>query len=188
MGISIGGEEYSVFFKSNYMGSIPSSILDDLEIGYTINVSGFTSISNEALQFCPVDANGIEVTSRTVTDQDRVNGAVADVQNQNINSVYYDSLSQPVTLLTETENGCTVEYALSDVKGSGISLTNNQFNVTVDYATASRATLTATITKGDAEAKTVEWKISTKTDKDVFDSLKKMFKIKRLPCFTMKAA
>lgn len=173
MGISIGGEEYSVFFKSNYMGSIPSSILDDLEIGYTINVSGFTSISNNALQICPVDAKSIEVTSRTVTDQDRVNGAVADVQNQNINSVYYDSLSQPVTLLTETENGCTVEYALSEVKGTAITLANNQFNVTVDYAAASSATLTATITKGEAEAKTVEWKISTKTDKDVFDSLKK---------------
>lgn len=176
MGLSIGGQDYKVFYKSNYMGTLPTDLASKLQVGYTIEVAGFTSVSNKALQICPVEADALKVLSTEVTDQDRVNGAVAEVKNQAISLEYYDSLSTPIELITTTKNECSVSYALSALENNGgtgaITLTDgNKFGVTVDYAKVTTAKLTATITKADAQAKTVEWVIKTITSDDVLKDI-----------------
>lgn len=176
MGISIGGQDYKVFYKSNYMGELPKDLATKLQVGYSIEVTGLTSVSNKALQICPVEADSLRILSTEVTDQDRVNGAVAEVKNQAISLEYYDSLSTPIELITTTTNECSVSYALSALENNGgtgtITLTDgNKFGVTVDYAKVTTAKLTATITKADAEAKTVEWEIKTITSDDVLKEI-----------------
>lgn len=173
IGLSVDGNEYTAFCKSNYF-TIPKNFIDDLKVGYTVEISGVGAVSSNKAQICPTSGDAIKVVSREVTPQDLVNGAVAEIKKQNISTTYYDSLDKAIELVTKTNDDCNVAYALSDVKGTGISLVDNKLSVTVSNTEVSSAKLTATITKEGAEKPaTYEWKITTKTDKDVIADLKK---------------
>ncbi len=173
IGLSVDGNEYTAFCKSNYF-TIPNDFVSELKVGYTVEISGIAAVSSDKVQICPISADAIKIISTEVTAQDLVNGAVAEVKKQDVATTYYDSLTEPVTLLATTKEGCSVAYELKDAKGDGISLADGKLSVTVDSANASSATLVATITKEGAEKPaTYEWKIVTKTDKDVMAELKK---------------
>lgn len=173
VGISVGGNEYAVYFKTAYMSKLPTEVINSLQIGYTIKVNGFATVTKNGVQICPATAEDITITSKEVTAQDLVNGAIAEVKGQDVSSTYYESTSAPVQLKTTTTNGCTVAYALSEVKGTAITLSDdNKFAVDINYAAVSSATLTATISKEGASSKTYEWKIATKTDADVLKEIK----------------
>lgn len=171
VGLSVGGQDYNVYFKSNYT-ALPKDLATTLKVGYTVEVEGIAAISSKKAQICPISANAITVKSTDVTEQDKVNGAKAEVANQNVLSSYYDSLEAPIQLMTTTQDGCSVAYELSDVKGTGITLSDNALNVTVDPNAASSAKLTATITKEGAEKPaTYSWTIATKTNSDVVSGI-----------------
>ena len=171
LGLSVNGNEYSVFIKSDYVGKISKDILSNLKVGYTVKVNGLGSVTKldgkEVAQICLADNNSISVESTEVTAQDKVNGAVAEVKNQAILASYYNSMENPLDLLTTTKDGCTVTYALSEGAGAGITLVDNKLNVAVSATEVYKATLTATISLEGAESKTHSWKIVTKTDADV---------------------
>lgn len=172
--ISVGGNEYTVFYKKNYV-TIPNTVVVDLKVGYTVEFTGAASISKSGVQLCPISSSAYTVKSTEVTAQDKVNGSIGEVRSQDIASKYYDSVSG-VELLTKTADGCTVTYELSDVTGTGITLADGKLNVTVDPANVSKAVLTATISLEGAESVTYKWNISTVTDAEVvaeiLDSIK----------------
>lgn len=172
MDITVNGHTgYTVYFKDAYM-SWDNSLLADLQVGYTIEISGIAAVGSEKAQLCPISADCYTVTSTEVTDQDRVDAAIAEASRQDISKSYYASLKEPIELITSYKAvgdvNVPITYELKDVTGSGITLTDNKLMVEVDPTTASKATLTATATLGEA---TESWSITitTKTNKDVVE-------------------
>ena len=117
VGLSVNGHDYNIYYKSAYT-SMPKDLADKLSVGYTIEVEGIAAVSSKKAQICPIKADAITVKSTEVTAQDKVNGAKAEVAKQNIKSAYYDSLKNPIELLTTTKDGCSVSYSLNKV-GAG---------------------------------------------------------------------
>ena len=172
MDITVNGQTgYTVYFKDAYM-SWDNSFLSDLQVGYTIEISGIAAVGSEKAQLCPISADCYTVTSTEVTNQDRVAAAIAEASRQDISKSYYASLKEPIELITSYKAvgdvNVPITYELKDVTGSGITLTDNKLMVEVDPTTASKATLTATATLGET---TESWSITitTKTNKDVVE-------------------
>ena len=173
MDITVNGHTgYTVYFKDAYM-SWDNSFLSDLQVGYTIEISGIAAVGSEKAQLCPISADCYTVTSTEVTNQDRVDAAIAEVGRQNIASSYYASLKEPIELITSYKAvgdiNVPITYELKVEAGTGISLTDNKLMVEVDPTTASKATLTATATLDGAEERTQTFNIVTKTNKDVVE-------------------
>ncbi len=186
LGIKVGGNDYKVYMdKSN--GFVPEleDLSQTLKIGYTITVSGLVGVYNTAqLYLLTKPTDSIKVDSTVVTPEDMVAGTESELKamtfgtvSNNVNYVY-DSWTAPQELPT-TLNECTITYALSDENNNGgtgaITLSDDhKLNVVVDYANVATAKLTATIShSGTTETKTVTWTITTKTDADVMNELKK---------------
>ena len=173
MDITVNGQTgYTVYFKDAYM-SWDNSLLADLQVGYTIEISGIVSVGSDGAQICPISVDCYTVTSTEVTNQDRVDAAIAEVGRQNIASSYYASLKEPIELITSYKAvgdvNVPITYELKVEAGTGISLTDNKLMVEVDPTTASKATLTATATLDGAEERTQTFNIVTKTNKDVVE-------------------
>lgn len=178
LGLSVNGQsDYSAYLKDAYVGSIPEGTFSDLQIGYTIEIEGIVSVTSKGAQVCPISLeNFYKITSTEVTDADRVSAIKAQVSNQDIEEACYEN--SELELLTSVEaSGKTVnvKYELKPTKGSGIALIDgNKLVVEVDGINNAEATLTATITCGEA-TDTYEFKISTKTDKDVLEETVQQF-------------
>ena len=175
VGLTVNGQTgYGAFFKDSYLGALPENYLSDLEVGYTIKIEGIVSISRDGAQICPIATECYTITSKVVTDQDRIDAAIAAVSRQEVVEENYSTLNAPLELITEYvatgDVKVAISYELKDVEGNGITLTDgNKLMVTVDPQTASKATLVATAKLDGVENKTHEWNIVTKTNQDVLE-------------------
>lgn len=175
VGLTVNGQTgYGAYFKDSYLGALPENYLSDLEVGYTIKIEGIVSIGPDGAQVCPIDTECYTITSKVVTDQDRIDAAIAAVSRQEIVEENYSTLNAPLELITEYvatgDVKVAISYELKDVEGNGITLTDgNKLMVTVDPQTASKATLVATAKLDGVENKTHEWNIITKTNQDVLE-------------------
>ena len=175
VGLTVNGQTgYGAYFKDSYLGALPENYLSDLEVGYTIKIEGIVSIGPDGAQVCPIDTECYTITSKVVTDQDRIDAAIAAVSRQEVVEENYSTLNAPLELITEYvatgDVKVAISYELKDVEGNGITLTDgNKLMVTVDPQTASKATLVATAKLDGVENKTHEWKIVTKTNQDVLE-------------------
>ncbi len=127
LGLSVGGQDYNVYFKSAYT-KLPTNLASTLKIGYTVTVEGIGAVAKvdgkNCAQICPIKTDAVTVVSTTITAQDKVNGAKAEVAKQDIQKAYYDSLKTPLDLLTTTKDGCTVTYSVTDPSGETKYTTN----------------------------------------------------------------
>lgn len=175
VGLTVNGQTgYGAFFKDSYLGALPENYLSDLEVGYTIKIEGIVSISRDGAQICPIATECYTITSKVVTDQDRIDAAIAAVSRQEVVEENYSTLNAPLELITEYvatgDVKVAISYELKDVEGNGITLTEgNKLMVTVDPQTASKATLVATAKLDGVDPKTHEWNIITKTNQDVLE-------------------
>ena len=175
VGLTVNGQTgYGAFFKDSYLGALPENYLSDLEVGYTIKIEGIVSISRDGAQICPIATECYTITSKVVTDQDRIDAAIAAVSRQEVIEENYSTLNAPLELITEYvatgDVKVAISYELKDVEGNGITLTEgNKLMVTVDPQTASKATLVATAKLDGVDPKTHEWNIITKTNQDVLE-------------------
>lgn len=175
VGLTVNGQTgYGAFFKDSYLGALPENYLSDLEVGYTIKIEGIVSISRDGAQICPIAIECYTITSKVVTDQDRIDAAIAAVSRQEVVEENYSTLNAPLELITEYvatgDVKVAISYELKDVEGNGITLTEgNKLMVTVDPQTASKATLVATAKLDGVDPKTHEWNIITKTNQDVLE-------------------
>ena len=175
VGLTVNGQTgYGAFFKDSYLGALPENYLSDLEVGYTIKIEGIVSISRDGAQICPIATECYTITSKVVTDQDRIDAAIAAVSRQEVVEENYSTLNAPLELITEYvatgDVKVAISYELKGVEGNGITLTEgNKLMVTVDPQTASKATLVATAKLDGVDPKTHEWNIITKTNQDVLE-------------------
>ena len=175
VGLTVNGQTgYGAFFKDSYLGALPENYLSDLEVGYTIKIEGIVSISRDGAQICPIATECYTITSKVVTDQDRIDAAIAAVSRQEVVEENYSTLNAPLELITEYvatgDVKVAISYELKVVEGNGITLTEgNKLMVTVDPQTASKATLVATAKLDGVDPKTHEWNIITKTNQDVLE-------------------
>ena len=175
VGLTVNGQTgYGAFFKDSYLGALPENYLSDLEVGYTIKIEGIVSISRDGAQICPIAIECYTITSKVVTDQDRIDAAIAAVSRQEVVEENYSTLNAPLELITEYvatgDVKVAISYELKDVEGNGITLTDgNKLMVTVDPQTASKATLVATAKLDGVDPKTHEWNVITKTNQDVLE-------------------
>ena len=181
VGLTVNGQTgYGAYFKDSYLGALPENYLSDLEVGYTIEIEGIVSVTNDGendvAQICPIDTDCYKITSKEVTDEDRVAAAKVAIINQGIESSYYATMANPFELITSYEasgnKNVSISYELKDVKGNGISLIDgNKLNVEVDGINNVSAKLVANLTCGEA-SDSYTFNISTKTDKDVMEEIK----------------
>lgn len=175
LGLTVNGQTgYLAYYKDAYVGTMPKDLFSDLQIGYTIEITGIVSVTKSGAQICPMGDGAYTITSREVTDADRVAQVKNQVLVQGVETAYYASADLDLLLnATASDKEVTVTYALQaeEGKNTGISLVDGkQLKVVVDGVTTSKAKLVATIKCGEA-TDTAEFDITVKTDKDVLDEL-----------------
>lgn len=175
LGLTVNGQTgYLAYYKDAYVGTMPKDLFSDLQIGYTIEITGIVSVTKSGAQICPMGDGAYTITSREVTDADRVAQVKNQVLGQGVEETYYASADLDLLLnATASDKEVTVTYALQaeEGKNTGISLVDGkQLKVVVDGVTTSKAKLVATIKCGEA-TDTAEIDITVKTDKDVLDEL-----------------
>ena len=172
--LKVGANEVKVFVKKAYLDKLNSTLFNDLSIGYTIKVNGITSV-NKSLQVCPTEESFYTITSKEVSDADRVAAAISAVKSQDINERYYSDLKDFALLTSfKTADGTIIPitYIYNNIIGSGITFNSekNTLNVHVDGITSSSGTLTAVIEYKDVAKVEHVFEIKTLTDKDTFDN------------------
>lgn len=175
LGLTVNGQTgYLAYYKDAYVGTMPKDLFSDLQIGYTIEITGMVSVTKSGAQICPMGDGAYTIISREVTDADRVAQVKNQVLGQGVEETYYASADLDLLLnATASDKEVTVTYALQaeEGKNTGISLVDGkQLKVVVDGVTTSKAKLVATIKCGEA-TDTAEFDITVKTDKDVLDEL-----------------
>ena len=175
LGLTVNGQTgYLAYYKDAYVGTMPKDLFSDLQIGYTIEITGMVSVTKSGAQICPMGDGAYTIISREVTDADRVAQVKNQVLGQGVEETYYASADLDLLLnATASDKEVTVTYALQaeEGKNTGISLVDGkQLKVVVDGVTTSKAKLVATIKCGEV-TDTAEFDITVKTDNDVLDEL-----------------